>query len=415
MKQKTMKQCRCHFLAVIVSLIFYVVLLPGAVLAGPAFSGITANADSAQTVVNNPAGMTRIKQPSVYGNPMVFYARSESEGTVKNTGYKQSSGDELFGAAPGLYYARPLGERWAVGIGPNSAMGLGASFDDDWAGRYLIQEWSLAFAGIAPSVAYRINNQISIGASLPIMYSRYTLEKAVFNITPGSADGSFELEADGWGMGVNVGLLYELTEHTRFGLIYRSKVSVTEEGKPEFSNLTTERAQLLNKFGVLNQDISVDTSTPQTVIAGMFHEFGNGWSFSLDVAWVDFSEWGLEEVTIGDSAITTRPGNYNDIWAATVGVNYALTPQWKVSSGVFYVSPPMDEENRTASMRLDEMWGVGLGFEYGYRKDRSVSFDVTYIQFGKGKFTAHDVPAVGDIQGEYTTNYGLVFSLGTKW
>ena len=74
MKQKTMKQFRCHFLAVIVSLIFYVVLLPGAVLAGPAFSGITANADSAQTVVNNPAGMTRIKQPSVYGNPMVFYA-----------------------------------------------------------------------------------------------------------------------------------------------------------------------------------------------------------------------------------------------------------------------------------------------------------------------------------------------------
>ncbi|MCK7466827.1 MAG: hypothetical protein MZU91_00875 [Desulfosudis oleivorans] len=66
-------------------------------------------------------------------------------------------------------------------------------------------------------------------------------------------------------------------------------------------------------------------------------------------------------------------------------------------------------------MRLDQMWGVGLGFEYEYRKDRSVSFDVTYIQFGKGKFTAHDVPVVGDIQGEYTTNYGLVFSLGTKW
>ena len=270
--------------------------------------------------------------------------RSESEGTVKNTGYKQTSGDELFGAAPGLYYARPLGERWAVGIGPNSAMGLGASFDDDWAGRYLIQEWSLAFAGIAPSVAYRINERV-FNRGIPAHYV-LTIHagEGRLQFTPGSADGSFELKANGWGMGVNVGILYELTEHTRFGLTYRSKVSVTEKGKPEFSNLTAERAQLLNKFGVLNEDISIDTSTPQTVNAGMFHEFGNGWSFSLDVAWVDFSEWGLEEVTIGDSAITMRPGNYNDIWAATVGVNYALTPQWKVSSGVFYVSPPMDEE-----------------------------------------------------------------------
>lgn len=81
-----MKQFRCRFLAVIVSLIFYVVLLLGAVLAGPAFSGIIANTDSAQTVVNNPASMTRIKQPGVFGNSIVFYARSESEVTVKNTG-----------------------------------------------------------------------------------------------------------------------------------------------------------------------------------------------------------------------------------------------------------------------------------------------------------------------------------------
>jgi hypothetical protein len=62
------------------------------------------------------------------------------------------------------------------------------------------------------------------------------------------------------------------------------------------------------------------------------------------------------------------------------------------------------------------MWGVGLGFEYKYREARSISFDVTYIQFGEGKFTAYDVPVVGsDIEGKSTTNYGLVFGLGTKW
>ena len=64
-------------------------------------------------------------------------------------------------------------------------------------------------------------------------------------------------------------------------------------------------------------------------------------------------------------------------------------------------------------MRLDEIWGIGLGFEYEYRKGRSVAFDVTYIQFGEGKFTASNVPVAVDIQGKYTSNYGLVFGLGT--
>lgn len=403
-------------LTVLTSLIVFLVLLPCTVSAGPAFSGITATADSAETVVNNPAGMMRLKQPSIYGNPMIFYTRTEDKATVMNTGQSRSSANEIVGAAPGFYYARPIGERWAVGIGPNGAAGLGASFDDDWAGRYLIQNWSLMFAGISPSVAYRINSKLSVGASVPIMYSQFNLEKAVYNLVPDSADGSFELKADGWGVGVNVGILYELTEHTRFGLTYRSKVSVTDEGKPEFSNLTAERAELLNQYGVLNQDISIDTSIPQVVTAGMFHDFDNGWSFSLDVAWIDFSSWGLEEVTIGDSTINTTPGIYNDIWTAALGVNYAVTPKWTVRSGVFYVSSPQDEEHRTVSMRLDQMWGVGLGFEYKYREARSISFDVTYIQFGEGKFTAYDVPVVGsDIEGKSTTNYGLVFGLGTKW
>jgi long-subunit fatty acid transport protein len=99
----------------------------------------------------------------------------------------------------------------------------------------------------------------------------------------------------------------------------------------------------------------------------------------------------------------------------SLGVNYELTRKWTIRSGAFYVSPHQDEENRTAFMRLDRMWGFGLGFEYKYRKNRSVAFDVTYIQFGEGKFTAHDVPLVGDISGKYTTNWGLVFGLGMKW
>jgi long-chain fatty acid transport protein len=403
-------------LAVIMNSILTLLFLASSVFAlGSGFSGITASADSAETVVSNPAGMTRLRQPSLYGNLMVAYSRDKDQTTVQNTGQKQSSSDDSTVLIPAFYYVHPLGERWAVGIGPDAVAGLGASFDDNWAGRYLVQNWSLSFVGLAPSAAYRVSDKLSVGLSVPIMYSRYILDKAVFNLVPGSADGSFELKADGWGVGLNVGVLYELTEYTRFGLVYRSKVSAKDEGRPNFSGLTVQRQELLNRVGALDKVISIDTSTPQIAHAGLFHDFQNKWSCTFDVVWVDFSEWGLDDVMVGDTQINMRPVHYKDIYAATVGVSYELTPKITARSGAFYVSSGQDDEDRSPSMRIDQIWGAGLGCEYAFKMHRSVALDMTYVQLGEGKYTVQDVPLADDIEGRYTTNYALVFGLGVKW
>lgn len=398
----------------VVFLVFFT-LIHSSSSAGPAFSGIVATADSAETTVKNPAGMTRLKEGSFYGNPMVLYTKSKTEVTLEGTGQKRTSSDESWVGLPGVYYATPVDDRWAIGVGPNAAMGIGVTYDDDWVGRYIAQEWSLNFVGIAPSVAYRVNSKLSLGVSIPIMYSQYSLEKAVKNPGAGTPDGKFEFEADGYGVGINVGVLYEMSEHTRFGFVYRSKVSVTNEGDPEFSDLSAARRQLLDGYGVLNRSISFDTSIPQAVLVGAFHDFQNRWSFSLDGMWMNFSDWGIENVEIGATEITRNDGNYKDMWGLALGVNYVLNPLWTLRGGAFYVSSILDKEDRTAFMRLDEMWGVGLGVEYKYREKRSIGFDLTYIQFGDGEFTARDVPGVGNINGKYTENYALMFGISTKW
>jgi len=382
---------------------------------GSGFSGITASADSAETVVSNPAGMTRIKQPSLYGNMLVAYQYDRDKTTVKNTGQKQTSSDDTTVIVPSLYYVYPISDRWAVGIGPDAVSGLGGSFDDDWPGRYLIQDWSLSFIGIAPSVAYRIDDKLSVGFSVPIMYSRYTLQKAVFNLAPDSSDGSFDLKADGWGVGVNAGILYEFSDYTRVGLVYRSKVSAKDEGRPDFSGLTQQRHDLLDQVGALDKKISIKTSSPQIVHAGMFHDFRNKWTCTFDAFWVDFSDWGFEDVMIGDTRIDMQPGKYKDIYATTVGVSYELTPKITARSGAFYISSGQNDGDRRPSMRLDQIWGAGLGYEYSFRKNRSVSLDVTYVQLGDGKYSIKDVPVAGDIEGRYTCNNALVFSAGVKW
>ncbi len=98
-----------------------------ALAAGPAFSGIAATADTAETFSSTPAGMTRLKRSSLYGNPMILYPRSETRITIGDTGRERTIGDDSWIALPGLCYVRPLGEEWAFDIGPNASMGLGAT------------------------------------------------------------------------------------------------------------------------------------------------------------------------------------------------------------------------------------------------------------------------------------------------
>lgn len=384
-----------------------------AAAAGPSFTGLTAKADSAETVFMNPAGMMRLKKTAMYGNPQVIYTKSKTEFTVDGQPAQQTVEDDSVIFIPALYYATPINDSWSFGIGPSGASGLGATYNDSWAGRYLINEWSQISIGVVPSIAYRINNKFSVGFSLSVNYSQFNLEKSVFNGV-GTSDGSFEIKADGFGIGGNLGILYEHTKNTRFGLVYRSAVEAEDEGTPEFSGLSPERKTLLQNAGVLDDDISLDATTPQSLLGGIFHDFDNGWTMTADVLWLDFSEWSIDNITVGDITITKDDSNYQDIWAASLGTTYALRPDWTLQGGIGYVSSGLKEEDRSVFSRFSEMWAIGGGVEHTFKSKRTLAVDLTYIQFGDGKFTT-DVPIIGSISGEYTTNYGISLSVSSTW
>ncbi|MEE8414724.1 MAG: outer membrane protein transport protein [Desulfobacterales bacterium] len=403
---------KCPFIFMVAALLSGVSF--SALAAGPAFTGLAAKADTAETVFLNPAGMSRMKQPAFYGNPQFIYTESNTEVSVQGQSSKQTIDSDGFIFLPGLYYVRPLNDRWSFGIGPNAASGLGATYNDNWAGRYLVEEWSEVFIGVVPSVSYRVNDALSIGFSLSLNYSLFTLEKAVFN-GPGQADGSFVLEADGIGVGANLGFLYEFNPLSRIGIVYRSEVKAEDEGTPDISGLSNARRTLLENAGVLNQEISMDTNIPQSVLAGIFHDFDNGWTMSADILWLDFSEWNIDNITIGDTTISKDSTDYQDIWVTSLGATYALRPDWSLRGGVLYLSSAVEDEDRTLMTRYDAMWAIGGGVEHAFRNKRKVAVDLTYFQFGDGEFAVSNVPVVGSIRGEYETNYGISLGVSTTW
>ena len=60
---------------------------------------------------------------------------------------------------------------------------------------------------------------------------------------------------------------------------------------------------------------------------GAYHAFDNGWSASLDAMWVEFSRFGLTEVSVDGQDLHAADSAFNDFWVLTAGLAFPLTPK----------------------------------------------------------------------------------------
>lgn len=381
---------------------------------GPAQSALTAPANSAVTAATNPAGLTRVKEPEwvvqllAFSSDSTFVTTADSFSGVTE---EESSGSLVI---PSLYYARPISDRLGFGLSIIVPGGVGEDLDDNGPQRYLLDEWSLSYVSFTPAIGYRLNERLSLGAGLTINYSVLNYESAVRNLDPAIGDGRMEIEATDLTLGFQLGLLYELTDRTRIGLNYRSENDPELSDTPDFSNLGPTRQQLLDQAGILNQKITLQSQFPQTINAGLYHQFANDVEFTVDVAWIDFSKYGFSEIRLGNQSLTTSATEYQDIWAVSAGVSWPVKDRWRLKFGAAYASSGVEDENRSFALRLDEIHGVGVGAEYRWRRDRVLGVNLSYYRLGDGP-TETNVPILGKLAGEFSEREAIGIDVTVRW
>jgi Outer membrane protein transport protein (OMPP1/FadL/TodX) len=118
---------------------------------GPAASGLIATADTAETAGNNPAGLTRLRNPEWVGE-IVAFASSSTDDISASTGGSRSVTSSASLAIPAVYYARPWNDRLTLGISLSVPAGIGSNPGDATIGRYLLEKWTLGYLSLAPAV-----------------------------------------------------------------------------------------------------------------------------------------------------------------------------------------------------------------------------------------------------------------------
>lgn len=349
---------------------------------GPAFSGVTTDISSAQIAVSNPAGMAFLpagthKSVGLIVGVGLGEFEIDEELTSVDGGDPDNETAPVF--VPSGYYARPINENWHWGVGLYIPSGFGSDYGSDWAGRYYSESFSLVYVALAPALSYRINDQWSVGGAVNITYNYNESVSRIPNLEPGSGDGKLEFEGDAVGFNGSLSLMYQPRTGTRFGLLYASEASTDVEGDLKFKNIGPVLEEVLGEAGLLNTDLEVENIMPARVQLGAHHTLGNGHYITGDTMWVDFSEFATGDISLEGTDIAQPKGIYDDIWIFSVGYNIPLDARRTLKLGALHVTQAVDDEKRTLTMRMDEVWGLGVGM--GYKLEQSnldINLDLTY-------------------------------------
>ena len=381
---------------------------------GYAGAGQAARAEEPSTILTNPAGMTRLTGTQIQGGLQGLYGHSEFSPNQNTTPSGTNGGNALgFLPAGSAFVTHAVTDDFRIGLGMYSNFGLSEKWQDDWVGRYYTQQSTLLGLSFAPAIAYRLVDGLSVGAALNVMYGYLKQVAAVNNAPFNMQDGKLEVTDGAWGVGGNVGVLYEFSKDTRIGVTYTSPVKLNFSATPKFSDVNPILTGALKLSGLYQTNLDLGMTIPQTVMASFDVGLTEKWALLGDVGWQNWASFGRVEVhvaTNNPTSLTTNIG-YKDTWHVALGTQYQVTAPLRLTFGVAYDSSMTDASNRTLSLATADAWRFGIGAKYAVRQNLDLGVGYEFLWGGSPNVSVSRGPLAGQVSGSYNSAWLQFFAV----
>ena len=325
--------------------------------------------DDASAVFFNPANLAGLTNLQVLTSATVGYGESHYQPNDRSPGAAVPTSTDLpWFALPSFAVAWPLpAAGLGFGLGVNVPFGRQSCWDNAGNFRYTAPAYSkMMVLDINPALAWRISDELSVGAGLDIYYGRLQFRQYL-PWFPLPGDGLAQAMADGWAVGANGGITWRPTPNQRVALICRTPFDLRFSGDLTVSDIPT---------GVPVVPESRITTTfpfPTIVALGYGVRATDALTLETDVKWLQYSRFktmtldaGANNWLLQTAHLASTTTDWNNTWTFGLGAAWQFAPQWTLRGGYEYLESP--EPNRTfAPSFLDNSQSlVGLGF--GYRK-----------------------------------------------
>jgi len=357
---------------------------------GLASAGYSARAQDASTILTNPAGMTRLDGNQLLVTGQVLWgnvkfsldsASSPALGTG-GSGYVIGENGWFLGGGP--FYSYSVSPDLKLGFALTGNFGMPLNYDDNWAGRYYVQEATLLGISLLPSIAYKVNDKLSVGATLNAMYGIFRNQVAINNVLPGYQDGTLRMQDETWGWGATLGVLYQADARTRLGFTWTSQMNLDFNAPAEFDNLAPGIYDVLRARGLLGSSIAVGIKVPQQLMGSVYTEVNDKWAVLGSVGWQQWSKFGQVQFGLDDPlnpTSLTKNLEFKDTWHVALGAQYRYSEPWLVNFGMAYDSK-FQSGNVSPMLPVNDAWRFGAGAEQRLSKNNFWGFAGEYVYGG---------------------------------
>jgi long-chain fatty acid transport protein len=354
----------------------------GAKAMGMGFA-FTAQADDPSAIYFNPAGLTQLKGQNVMlGATYLRLNGADYKGTTPVddflTGFttqKSETQKSLNFIIPNAYYTKTTSDGYfAYGVGIFSPFGLGQEYENKQTSifRNQITKIELQTIVVNPTIAFKINEYLSVGAGIDWMWGQAKLEKTPWAPTLGGNLYESELKGDGDAWGYNFGLLLKPTENFRIGANYRSPFTLKiKDADVNLSNISTNPSVVGLLGGLTSTKGSATIAMPATFALGAAYTVGK-LTVEADADWTFWHSFSSLPITLQDQrppilVSTNAQKNWEDVCAIRLGAEYRVTDPLSLRAGFVYDPTPVPASTMGPelpdSIKLDYM--VGAGYKIG--------------------------------------------------
>lgn len=377
---------------------------------GMAYAGAASGGIGMGSMAWNPATITMFPGRNSQWNFTYIGANAEYEPTsatrvlvapgvsVPNTavggspfGTGNIGGNGAF--VPASYFAWQLTDRFWVGLTTGAPFGLRSKTDDYHAAQTYGRSAKVRTINIAPTIGYKVNDWLSIGAALQGQYIKTTLKQAtgVTAVAPSAI-----LDGDSIDFGYRIGVTLTPWQGTTIGLAYRSSIRQTLDG------------DFQTPLGII--PIKASLNLPDSVVFGVSQVVNEQWQVHAGVEWTNWSRFNRIGIInkLSGLPVTSLNFEYDDSWFFTVGAEYKWNRDLTLRAGIGYELSPVNDRNRTvfisdndrlwlaagASYQVTEKLKLDVGYSFIKVKEASVNYSGTHPQQGPVLYTAKADPYI---------------------
>jgi long-chain fatty acid transport protein len=368
--------------------------------------------DSPELMMTNPAGISFLNNSMIDADISLMFPVLQFKNNLND-----ADGDKNVFPLPSLSYVNKYPDsKWSWGVGFFTAGGMGADFHlNNALFGTALQDYHSKLASMQGglTVAYKFNNNFSVGVSAHLVYSMlefsmpYSLDPSIMKGTamPGMTFGQIfaapasmggfgydEVTAlakmtDLTGIGFNgkIGFAYKVNDKLSFGLSYTMPTSLTYKNGKASMDMTTQlneafgkavqgammqnpgitqaqaQAAVMSQFSGMgfdltkgvaaNYDLNVDLKFPQSIGFGVSVNASQNIKLSADCEWIDWAD--------AFNRMTIKLSNGNN-----PNINTMLG-----NNGTFNMDFPMNWKNAIV---------VKVGGEYDVNKDLTLRLGYAY-------------------------------------